>query len=137
MRAILDSCVAIKTVLPEEHSEIAARLRDEYVRGIHELLAPDVLPVEFAHAITRAHRRGIISNAEATLGMRDFLQVLPELHESILLLPRAFEISLKARIGVYDCLYLALAEREGIPVITTDGPLSKAPGYTFIPITDF
>lgn len=137
MRAILDSCVAIKTVLPEVYSDNAVRLRDQFVQGLHELLAPDVFPIEFAHAITKSQRRGIISNAEATIGMRDFLQVLPNLHESMLLLPRAFEISVTARIGVYDCRYLALAEREGLPVVTTDGPMRAVKGFHFIDIATF
>jgi predicted nucleic acid-binding protein len=35
----------------------------------------------------------------------------PDLHPYLPLLPRAFAIASAARIGVYDCLYFALAER--------------------------
>jgi predicted nucleic acid-binding protein len=39
--------------------------------------------------------------------------------------PRAIDISSTLRIAVYDCLYLALAEREGCEFITADDKLVK------------
>ena len=44
------------------------------------------------------------------------------------------EISSQVRIGVYDCLYVALAEREGCELITADIRLIKSlpPTYAFI-----
>jgi putative transposase len=38
-------------------------------------------------------------------------------------LPRAIAISSAVRIGVYDCLYVALAEREGCEFVTADARL--------------
>lgn len=38
---------------------------------------------------------------------------------------RAFAISSQHRIGIYDCLYVALAEREGCDLITPDDRLVK------------
>jgi predicted nucleic acid-binding protein len=35
-------------------------------------------------------------------------------------LSRAIELSSQARIGVFDCLYIALAEREQCQVVTAD-----------------
>ena len=55
----------------------------------------------------------------------DVLKVLPALHAALPLLPRAYEISSVMRIGVYDCLYLALAEREGCELLTADDRLVK------------
>ena len=60
MRAVLDSCVALKTVLPESDTTKAVRLLNESRAGLHELLAPDVFPVEVAHALAKAERRGIV-----------------------------------------------------------------------------
>jgi hypothetical protein len=42
--------------LPEQDSDKANRLRDDFRNGVHELLAPDVLPIEVAHALTRASK---------------------------------------------------------------------------------
>ena len=50
------------------------------------------------------------------------------------LLPRAYAVSSRMRVGVYDCLYVALAEREGCPFITSDDKLVKnlQPSFPFI-----
>lgn len=129
MRAILDESVAIKLVLPEIHSHKAVAIKNDFINGLHELLAPDVFPIEIAHALSRAERRGILRPPEGADGLRYILQVLPQLHESLPLLPRAFEISSQARIGVYDCLCLALAERENAPLITADQRLLTLKGF--------
>jgi predicted nucleic acid-binding protein len=47
------------------------------------------------------------------------------LHSFLPLLARAFEIASVARIGVYDCLYVALGEREGCEFITADDRVVK------------
>ena len=63
-----------------------------------------------------------------------FLKSLPALFASMPLLGRAYEISSAERIGVYDCLYVALAEREGIELVTSDHKLVRVlrPKYPFI-----
>jgi predicted nucleic acid-binding protein len=60
MRYVLDSCAAVKWFLSEPDSAKAIQLRDEFDQQVHELLAPDVFPVEVAHALSRAERRGLI-----------------------------------------------------------------------------
>lgn len=35
------------------------------------------------------------------------------------------------RIGVYDCVYVALAEREGCELVTADAKLVSALGVTY------
>jgi len=134
MKYVLDSCVGVKWVLIETDTDKARRLRDDYGNGIHDLLAPDVFPVEIAHALTRAERQGRITPAEGAQGLTEILQTLPVLHPSLLLLPRAYAISSQARIGVYDCLYVALAEREGCELITSDDRLLRTlqPQFPFI-----
>jgi predicted nucleic acid-binding protein len=125
MRYVLDSSVALKWFLAEPDSGKALRLRDDARAGVHELLAPDVFPVEIAHAITRAERVRRITPAEGASFAADLLAELPALHPSLPLLPRAYAISSTARIGLYDCLYVALAEREGCELLTAGDRLVK------------
>lgn len=133
MRYILDSNVALKWVLDEDLSDRARVLRDEYRAGMHELLSPDVFPVEVAHALSRALRMGRIVEPEANAGLAGVLGDCPRLHPSLQLLPRAFAISLQARIGVYDCLYAALAEQEGCALLTADDRLLRSlPGHPIV-----
>ena len=120
MRLVLDSSVAIKRVLPEKDTPKAVRLRNEFRRGGHELLAPDVFPVEVGHALTRAERRGVIRPPSAVKRLNNVLSYPPVLFPYLPLLARAVSISSQTRQGVYDCLYVALAEREGCELLTSD-----------------
>ena len=52
-------------------------------------------------------------------------------------LARAFEIASNARIGVYDCLYVALAEREKAPLITADQRLLGLQGFPLLDLASF
>jgi predicted nucleic acid-binding protein len=125
MKYVLDSSVGFTTLIAETDSAKAQPLADDYRKGIHELLAPDVFPVELAHAITRAERQARITPTEGARLLTDILNRLPQLHPPIPLLPRAYAISSTARIGVYDCLYVALAEREGCELVTADDKLLR------------
>jgi hypothetical protein len=53
MKYVLDSCVGLDSDKP-------IQTRDDYNRGVHELLSPDYLLIEVAHAFARAERREII-----------------------------------------------------------------------------
>jgi predicted nucleic acid-binding protein len=118
MKYVLDSSVAFKWVVPENDSPRAVRLRDEFRAGVHELIAPDVFPPELAHALTRAERQGRINGAVTRL--IDVLTTAPILIPSLPLLLRAADVSSTMRVGVYDCIYVALAEREGCDLVTAD-----------------
>jgi predicted nucleic acid-binding protein len=102
MRYVLDSNVALKWVLPEADDDKAIRIRDEFGQGIHEWLSPDVFPVEVAHALAKAERRGDIKRGEGAQKMADVFAYMPALHPDLPLLPRAFTRASQARIGVYD-----------------------------------
>jgi predicted nucleic acid-binding protein len=39
-------------------------------------------------------------------------------------------VAIKMRIGVYNCLYVALAEREGCALLTADDRLARALGQS-------
>ena len=123
MKLVLDSNVAVKWALPEADTPRAVRLLNQFRRGMHEVLAPDFYPLEVAHAITKAERRNVIQPPLGTRRLNGILRHPPILHPSLPLLPRAFQISSQARHGLYDCLYVALAEREGCELVTADRKL--------------
>jgi predicted nucleic acid-binding protein len=131
MRYVLDSSVAVKCVLTEVNSDKAMRLRDDARVAIHSLLSPAIFPVEAGHALTRAERQLRITPPNGWIGWRTILSDCPQLHPSLPLMPRAYAISSSMRVGIYDCLYVALAEREGCEFITADDKLSKNLQSTF------
>jgi predicted nucleic acid-binding protein len=126
MKYVLDSSVALKWVLVELDSAKAVRLRADFRNAVHELLAPDVFPAEVGHALARAERRGIIRPAQGAVFLTDILSTPPQFFPSFPgLIARAFAIATQARAGVYDCLYVALAEREKCDFVTADDKLVR------------
>jgi predicted nucleic acid-binding protein len=134
MKYILDSNIALKWVLAEPDSGLARQLRADYQQAVHDLLAPDVFPIEIAHALTRAERQARIATSQAAFLWADIMSTTPLLILSSPLIPRAIQISSSERAGVYDCLYVALAEREGCDLLTADEKLIKKlqPNFPFI-----
>lgn len=131
MKYVLDSSVAVKWVLPEIDSDKATLLLQEYQKGLHELLAPDVFPVESGHAITRAERQKRIAVGTGWALWNSIMADAPVLIAYLPLMRRAFEISSNLRIGIYDCLYVTLAEREACGFVTADDRLVKNLQSTF------
>ena len=123
MKYVLDSSVAFKWLVPEVDTDKALRLLDDYQHDVHDLLSPDILPVETTHALTRAERQGRVTAAQGSRLFIDLMNQVPNLHPYLLLLPRAYAISSAMRIGVYDCIYVALAEQEGCELVTSDNRL--------------
>jgi predicted nucleic acid-binding protein len=54
------------------------------------------------------------------------MRARPLLHPFLPLLPRAFAISSAKRVGVYDCIYVALAEHQTCEMVTADDKLINA-----------
>ena len=124
----------MKWVLTEVDSDKARHPRAEFQNQIHELIAPDVFPVEVAHGRAKAGRRRVIPQGDADRLLTNVLSTPPHFHPYLPLLKRALDIASSARIGVYDCLYVALAEREGCEFVTADDRLVRTlqPTFPFI-----
>jgi predicted nucleic acid-binding protein len=121
MKYVLDASVAIKWVIVEPDSNKATRLRDAYRNAIHELVAPESFAMECAYALTKKQRQKLLPHARALWD--DIMVDAPALAPILPLLDRAFDISMQTRHNFYDCLYVALAEREGCELLTADGKL--------------
>src|SRR5262245_7687928 len=126
MNYVIDTSVDIKTYVQEQDSNKAVRLRNDYHQGVHGLIAPDIFPTEMCNVLMILERSGKIKPGEADLFFKQFLSGLPPLVTAVPLLPRALEIAKLFRQTVYDCLYVALAEREGRELVTADDKLVKA-----------
>ena len=103
----------------------AIRFIEDYRNILHDLLAPDIFPVEIAHALTKAERQNRIKPKASWQAWLYVMGDAPQLIPWSSLMPRAFAISSKMRIGIYDCLYVALAEQEKCKLITADEKLIK------------
>src|SRR4051812_16282041 len=134
MRLVLDASVALKWAIVEPDSAIAIGLREDYRNGIHELISPESLPLECAHSLTKKQRQGLIPDArslwdEIMLDSPAYFPILP-------LMDRAVEISILVRHNIHDCVYVALAEREGCGLVTADRKLLNNLQVAFPFLTD-
>lgn len=125
MKRVVDSSVALKWVLPELDSDKTLRLRDAYRAGQEELIAPDWFILEVMNALGKAAARKLMTEAEARQSLQTVLRDAPVFHPSVALSTDAFELALKHRRALYDCLYLALALREKCDLVTADEALVR------------
>lgn len=117
---VLDASVAAKWFLPEDGTAEALEL----LEGVEEMIAPALIRLEVAAAITRRVRLGELAADDARQRCDRWFR---HLHEDALtllsdeeLLPDAVSIALSLKHTLQDCLYLAAAQQSGIPLITAD-----------------
>jgi predicted nucleic acid-binding protein len=115
-RLVVDASVVVKWFLPEVRAESALRL----AASDRAFLAPELLGAEFANALWKKRLRGEVEGTAAAGILEHFRRVAIETFALMPLLPSAFAIASAAGHSVYDCLYLALAEREDCPLVTAD-----------------
>lgn len=130
-RAIFDTNVAIATVIELPSTEAAVRALRQY-----EAHAPEQLVAEAANVMRRLVRVGSIADEKA----RDALLFVLDgvtVHAMAPLTERAYALSAAFDHSVYDCFSLALAEREGCPLLSGDAKFLKmaAPSAT-VPLLD-
>ena len=114
---VVDASVAVKWLVAEHLSEEAATLLD----SDFNLLAPDLLFVEAASALSAKHRKGEIDQDELA-HLVDLLRTAPVATPLSMRQLAASTARLAVDLGhpVYDCIYLALAIHEDYPVVTAD-----------------
>ena len=121
MSWVVDASIAVKWVIPEVLSEKADRVRD----GEEDVLAPDLLLVEVANALWRKSTAREISPREADTAFELVRRGGIDLRPTGPLLPRAMDVARSLGHPVYDCVYLALAEREQAAFVTADQRLLR------------
>jgi predicted nucleic acid-binding protein len=118
---VVDSSVALKWFVPEEHSDSAARLLD----GGVDLLAPDLLFAEIGNVLWKKARRGEIDGGQAQAVLLALEAVPLDVVPSQDLAGGALRIALETSRTVYDALYVALAVAGGCPLVTADERLAN------------
>jgi predicted nucleic acid-binding protein len=131
MKYVIDSSVTVKWVLTKPDSDKALKLRDDLRNSVHEFISPDIFTVEAAHALTRAERQARLLPGQARTLFLDILTTPPHIFPFQPFLLRAIEISSIMRIGVYDCIYVALAEQEKCELASADTTMVRVLQSTF------
>lgn len=89
------------------------------------VVAPELILGEFGNALWRAQRMGRITPAQAAAAMRRLPAQFERLFAMDELADAALALALRRDHPVYDCFYVALAAREGAPLVTADRRLAE------------
>lgn len=112
---IVDASVAFKWVFLEEDSEAAAALV-----GRHDLRVPGFMLAEIGNALWKKMRRGEIDDRSAPAVQLALVASLVTTIDEGDVVPRALEMAIGLDHAIYDCIYLALAERDADRLVSAD-----------------
>jgi predicted nucleic acid-binding protein len=116
---VVDASVAVKWVVEEDGWQAAAALR-----GRHRFLAPNLLIAETTNILWKKAQRGELSRAVALVACRALALADIEFHDMRALADAALQLATAMAHPAYDCFYIALAQKEGIPFLTADTRLA-------------
>jgi predicted nucleic acid-binding protein len=120
---VVDASVLVEYLAGGEHS---AQARGHLVAGTEALWAPHLIDAEVGHVVRRAVIAGELRPARARAALDDLLDVPIRRVSHLRLIVRAW--GLRANLSFYDALYVALAERLSMPLLTLDRRLAGVPG---------
>lgn len=121
MSLVVDASVAVQWVLDEDGTARANALRSE-----DNLIAPTLIAAEIGSAIWKAVRRGTVTRADGIIAIEAALLPFQLLITTEELRVRALELAIDLNHPIYDCFYLALAERERCALVSADAKLLAA-----------
>ena len=120
---VVDASVAVKWFISEAGEEAAA----DILASREHLVAPELIHLEVAGAIIRRFREGHLSEKRAREGTQAWEATLErrviQLVSDAELFAQSVEMAFLIRHTLSDCLYLALAKRLDVQVVTADGPM--------------
>ncbi len=123
-KIIIDASVALKWFLAdEENGEKALMLLDTYVSDQMDILAPALLECEVINGLIVAMRKGRVEEGEIFKALEGFAHLKIDLRPITHLYSKVLKNSMDYNLSAYDACYLALAEAEETPFVTSDKKL--------------
>lgn len=129
-RAVFDASLILKWYLPDD----ALFERAVTIRLGVDAVAPALMLVELANALWKYVRAGLLDIEEAcavVASVSDRIETTPDID----LLEDAQRLSASLQHPVYDCLYLALASKERLPLVTVDKRLAAQANLLGLEVT--
>jgi predicted nucleic acid-binding protein len=116
---VVDASVAVMLATGEPGSDRADRMPEGALRA-----APDLILTETANALWRKARIGSLTQTDAARASHEISRMFRRLVPSQELRAQALDLALRRNHPAYDCFYVALAVREGAPLLTADRRLA-------------
>ena len=116
---VVDTSVVVKWYIPEQHHEQARALRDAYLDGEFDLVAPAFMPFEAVNALKYSGHYEGERLEEASKSLPEYGIDLVSFNKT----GSVTEIANDLDITVYDAAYIALAQNHDTKAYTADGNL--------------
>lgn len=122
---VVDASVVVKWFIPENDSDKATAL----LRSGKKLVAPEIIRIEVAAAFTRLYRTGHLDKPTVATQLEKWRRAIAK--QTVSLEPTrddfdvAADLSIQLQHQLQDCLYVAAADRLGVPLVTADAKLLK------------
>jgi predicted nucleic acid-binding protein len=126
MRLVVDASVAFKWFVTEADSPLASSL----LSGKQTLVSPELVLAEVLNALWRGVRQQAVDRDQLRHTATHLAHFFDELVPLRALAIRAAHIAQALDHPIYDCFYLALAERESALLVTADRRLLTRLGGT-------
>lgn len=117
-KVVLDTSVVVKWFVEEKDSEKAQKFLEAYQDGRLEIIAPEIMGLELTNALFfgAGYKGEVLKQALAAFYSLKLASV--PLSESFV--QEARKYMEKFKIAIYDALFIALADRERLPLISAD-----------------
>ena len=116
---VVDTSVVVKWYIPEQHHEQARALRDAYLDGAFDLVAPALMPFEAVNALKYSGYYDGERLEDASKSLLEYgIELVPFDDAGSIA-----EVADTLEITVYDAAYIALARKFDTNVYTADGNL--------------
>lgn len=125
MRFVIDASAAAEYLL---RTSLGLKV-SELIEGA-ELAAPELLDVEMLSVLRRAVLKKRLEEKRALLAIKDLAGWDVERIPHTVLIHDAWRY--RHNISAYDVFYVSAARMYDAPLLTADGPLSKAPGQGIV-----
>jgi len=116
---VVDTSVVVKWYIPEQHHEQARALRDSYLDGEFDLVAPALMPFEAVNALKYSGHYEGERLEEASKSLPEYGIDLVSFNKT----GSVTEIANDLDITIYDAAYVALAQNHDTRAYTADGDL--------------
>lgn len=113
---VVDASVVVKWLIEEEDSERARHL----LVTEQDIHVPSLMASEVANSLSRRARRGTLA-PDGAVAHLDSIRLLPlRWANDPEFAPDAARLAVELDHPAYDCMYLALAHRLGVRLVTAD-----------------
>ena len=130
---VVDASVVMKVLQAGEiNRDLAEAMVRAHVEGVEKLIAPDLLYIEVANALSTKTKTTQGKIKESLEWIYDLNLIREELGQTELV--KASIWAKKYNVAVYDMIYAVLANKLGVEMVTADRKFAQKTGFKFVKV---